>query len=254
MGPGCRTSWGGGTAAAGQTTSGGVCGKSSQGWTGRRTSPFPWTSTTTSRRDGGPFSGLREQPARHVAGGPQVLSADRGTELISATRTYDIERTGEILYSDVKHAPRNFAVAKKYERTSRLPPITPDGGSSLRAQPAGGVLLPLASFVAIVGSRNAATDSREYLPYPYLSTPASPWASVMGGRAAGPAGSRLLNDSRKSRAQVIPRTIGGYYCTNSAAWTRRLKAEPKTFGKSRPSAFQNPVPQCLQAAVTEFSE
>lgn len=122
----------------------------------------------------------------------KLLSADR--DLINfRDKAYDIERTAELLYNDVRHA-LEFAVAKKSEEQAAAAHQMALQSHRLNLLVA--FFFPLATLVAIVGSemRHGLED---YLPYPYLFYAVIVIGLVLGGLLAGWLG--LLNRVQKSR-------------------------------------------------------
>lgn len=121
----------------------------------------------------------------------KLLSADR--DLINfRDKAYDIERTAELLYSDVKNA-LEFAVAKKSEEQAAAAHQMAVQSHRLNLLVA--FFFPLATLVAIVGSEMR-HGLEEYLPYPYLFYAVIAVGLVLGALLAGWLG--LLNRFKKS--------------------------------------------------------
>jgi hypothetical protein len=121
----------------------------------------------------------------------KLLSADR--DLINfRDKAYDIERTAELLYSDVKNA-LEFAVAKKSEEQAAAAHQMAVQSHRLNLLVA--FFFPLATLVAIVGSEMR-HGLEEYLPYPYLFYAVIAVGLVLGALLAGWLG--LLNRFKKT--------------------------------------------------------
>jgi hypothetical protein len=121
----------------------------------------------------------------------KLLSADR--DLINfRDKAYDIERTAELLYSDVKHA-LEFAVAKKSEEQAANAHQMAVQSHRLNLLVA--FFFPLATLVAIFGSEmKHGLDA--YLPDPYLFYTVTAVGLVLGGLLAGWLG--ILNRFKKT--------------------------------------------------------
>jgi hypothetical protein len=123
----------------------------------------------------------------------KLLSADR--DLINfRDKAYDIERTAELLYNDVRHA-LEFAVAKKSEEQAVNAHQMAVQSHRLNLLVA--FFFPLATLVAIFGSEMK-HGLEEYLPHPYyLFYIVTGVGLVLGGLLAGWLG--FLNKFRKNK-------------------------------------------------------
>ncbi|MCE9526419.1 MAG: hypothetical protein K8R36_10230 [Planctomycetales bacterium] len=121
----------------------------------------------------------------------KLLSADR--DLINfRDRAYDIERTAELLYNDVRHA-LEFAVAKKSEEQAANAHQMAVQSHRLNLLVA--FFFPLATLVAIFGSEMK-HGLDQYLPEPYFFYTVVGIGLVLGGLLAGWLG--ILNRYKKN--------------------------------------------------------
>jgi len=123
----------------------------------------------------------------------KLLSADR--DLINfRDKAYDIERTAELLYNDVRNA-LEFAVAKKSEEQAANAHQMARQSHRLNLLVA--FFFPLATLVAIFGSEMK-HGLEEYLPHPYyLFYIVTGVGLVLGGLLAGWLG--FLNKFRRNK-------------------------------------------------------
>ena len=122
----------------------------------------------------------------------KLLSADR--DLINfRDKAYEIERTAELLYGDVRHA-LEFAVAKKSEEQAVASHQMAVQSHRLNLLLA--FFFPLATLVAIFGSEMR-HGLDQFLPYPYLFYAVIAIGLVLGGLLAGWLG--ILNRVAKSK-------------------------------------------------------
>ena len=122
----------------------------------------------------------------------KLLSADR--DLINfRDKAYEIERTAELLYSDVRHA-LEFAVAKKSEEQAVAAHQMAVQSHRLNLLVA--FFFPLATLVAIFGSELPHYLDK-YLPHPYLFYTVTGVGLVLGCLLAGWLG--ILNRVQKRK-------------------------------------------------------
>lgn len=126
----------------------------------------------------------------------KLVSADR--DLINVRdRAYDVERTAELLYSDVRHA-LEFAVAKKSEEQAVAAHQMAVQSHRLNLLVA--FFFPLATLVAIFGSEMP-HGLEKYIPHPYLFYVVVGVGLLLGGLLAGSLGILKRAEKRQKSAQ-----------------------------------------------------